>query len=122
MEDYKFITVNEMILIDQSNLGYTTANGAAEQINKLLNEKAQKGFTSLNCGSPKTESICDYVGEQFKSDTHEACVFLREIEEEKTGCDCIVQRADEQKFNTEAGFSVSYVPNNFCPKCGDKLK
>ena len=89
---------------------------------EFLNEKSQKGFTYP---LDHEDKMCASIGTRVDppSDTHEAFVFLREIEEEKVECDHEMYRTktlpgDMVKF----GDRLETQFNNFCPECGEELK
>jgi len=112
MKNFEFITEVDWTELRLIGGGFVQK----DDVEAHLNQTAQKGWTDNGTRGHLTINPAYHP----KIHAKEAWFFLREIEEEK--CECIVQRANEQKFNTEAGFSVSYVKNNFCPKCGEKLK
>ena len=95
MKDFEFITKGELQLAGNWNFeddqSQTNLYGL---INQLLNENAQKGFTSISgTGSFLCKAVCQDVGHKISKDTHEAFVFLRPIEEEKPECDtCAILR------------------------------
>tara|TARA_R100001244_G_C5166301_1_gene131438 strand:- start:683 stop:1024 length:342 start_codon:yes stop_codon:yes gene_type:complete len=111
MKAFEFITE-----ADWGNIRTFPDTYNREFANKLLNEKAQKGFTYVS----NTGNFI-YVGKKLQSDTHEAFVFLREIEEEKPKCDHTVSYVGASVY--EGGTMISGVVSRskFCPECGEAI-
>lgn len=72
MEDYKFITGEELEVLD---LNYTSNERVAGSINKILNEKAQIGYSEYASGH-----ACN--GLRSEEDKYETFTFTRPLKEE----------------------------------------
>lgn len=127
MKDFEFITEEEWEKYVRQPVDTSTVD-CRFFFNKLLNKKAEKGFTSYPCTEYEKDFICRHLGwEPSKglSDTHEAFVFLRPIEEEKPKCECETKRTKMTRNPQEDGSVIlahCEVDNKFCPECGEKLK
>ena len=132
MKDFEFITEADILKIHNEGGKYTTDSchdrGAISRlVNKLLNEKSQKGWCDGDGTMSGQSYMCDEPDdpdEENKSDTHEAFVFLRPIEEEKETC--VFSHKALIRENRE--YSREMIPDNvnpkivaFCPKCGEKI-
>ena len=118
MKDFEFITGEEWENLRETFLGLQGKIVSRYAVLNLLNEKAQPGYTSKSTFLNE-DIVCSVVTEKRRrgSDTHEAFVFLRPIEEE-VECD--------HKY-TLSGYDCGQVTIdvkvkcNFCPLCGKKL-
>ena len=114
MKDFEFITLKEYTEIWHEN---HTKEEITDATNKLLNEKCQKGFTREH-----TSTVCLAINNvaNHSLDTHEAFVFLREIEEEK---ECDHTKIREEVVRTSEGNHRFIMREcKFCPDCGKELK
>lgn len=119
---FEFITFEEFKRI--AEISKTWVDQAA-RINNLLNGKAQWGYTTTD--KLKEGDICDIVSANAESkyDTHQALVFLREIEEEKPDCACEPKRTKMTRNPQDDGrviLAYCEVDNKFCPECGKKIE
>ncbi len=93
-----------------------TAMGQYEAIMNLLNEECQTGYTK-----PSTETdlgdICTYIGHRIEKDTHEAAVFLREIEVEKEECDHLIEMVHGSDSSADRKKTMYKAVGGFCFKC-----
>lgn len=121
MKDFEFITEEDLRDRFPGVVpGWQTIPNLLQYINKLLNEKAGKGC----CRVGTIDFICGDIPKNAvrKSDTHEAFVFLRPIEEERPECKCrklleFVESMEKTGVDDPRSHLV-----NFCPDCGNNLK
>lgn len=108
MKDFEFITEEEWnVFIKLKPLSMQLG-----LIQKLLNEKVQKGYTSFTISLDKGYVSGTIKKPPYCGDTHEAFVFLRKIEEEVEEC------VHDYTVYRKGGLINIY----YCPKCGKKLK
>jgi len=89
MKEYEFITEEDFKKAYPSNLMSLSdeSKSLVENLNKLLNDKCQKGYTRVPSKEHTTEVfVCNMVGGKTQFDNHHAYVFLREIQPEKVEC------------------------------------
>ena len=87
-----------------------------------LNKKAQKGYCDGDGTVAGQSYMCDEPdGPEEHTDTHEAFVFFRPIEEEEEVCPCreVVEFIDKMEGCTD---NLSSYMHKFCPECGEPLK
>jgi len=90
---------------------------AAEVANCILNERGKRGYTCM--GKILPDTICQTITKNnMDRDSHEALVFLREIET-KEGCDHKFEiDIPPFKIRTKTPGQLGF---DYCPKCGEKL-
>ena len=112
MKDFEFITEEEWHRHGAPIL-HQDAEYYRASLNKLLNEKAQKGVTELHARPPTI--VCPKItGPKYGGETHEAFVFLRPIEDEK---ECVWCRLVEFGMSIFTG-DPKDIDGWKCPECG----
>lgn len=114
--DYKFFTRE-----GEDNRSYGLSDTYLEAANKYLNIQCKRGYTYIDEG-PKFVCV-DISKSKTKYDTHIAHVFLQEIKPE-------VEKCDHEMYRTkvcpgqmiEFGSKLETIFNDYCPKCGERLK
>jgi len=95
-------------------------------INRILNERLSAGYTEEKRGSGARKTMVAYEAispEKHTADTHKIFYLTQPIEEEKAECEHVLESILSVTFDTQAGFSGHGSSiNNYCPKCGEKLK